>query len=112
MSVVDTSLIIFAVGKIKGSNTSLDLPTNSPLIFLSVFCFVQETGFGLIKSIPCPKYLLVSTLSEKAILNAILSSWVIVFSISLLLITWRVSPTLIVGLTLSTELASVPSTPL
>ena len=44
VSVVDTSSIIFAVGKISDSIESLALETNSPLMFLSTFCFVQLNG--------------------------------------------------------------------
>ena len=66
VSDVDTSLIILAVGNIKGSNVSLDLYTYSPLTFWPVFCLVQERGWDVFVSplTPNPEYRLVSNLSE------------------------------------------------
>ena len=56
--------MIRAVGYIKGSIDSLVLNTNSPFIFLSIFCFVQCNGLKFLSSIPTPVYKLVSTSSE------------------------------------------------
>ena len=66
VSDIDTSLIILAVGNIKGSNVSLDLYTYSPLTFWLVFCLVQERGWDVFVSplTPNPEYRLVSNLSE------------------------------------------------